>query len=420
MKTLLAFSFFSSALAIPTTVVTGGTCTIDSHHPDNNGYHIIGVNGYKTIMADEDSDDMTTYGDWGQKADDYLWSSSTTYPMAEMSECAKGLRMSGGGHHRSLFGDGRALGGHTGAPRPSPCRDETEEHNWRLVQTCSIMRFRFSESSGSTVFRMTNNDTFQACDFTDATELTDGGQLPSGAPFIDYVFEEGSLDNEFYFASQNGCEDGQKIAVKVVDLYETEYDPAYKAGTLSDRIQHCDCDHAIMSTSMSTEAAHAGFIEGCKSEMPVDLSCCPGDGEIGLGRSSRGATIYTGGGSCMRKSEQAEMIATARELYRFCSMTENKATCDKYKSGDCPYWRVYIHSQYAYNSMDDGLEGCSCTPDSDGNLPPHCVRNVEYGPVSGHSPKADCSYCSDAGCLGTYTDLGRDHHCWPGYLDTTA
>jgi hypothetical protein len=130
----------------------------------------------------------------------------------------------------------------------------------------------------------------------------------------------------------------------------------------------------------------------------------------------------------MRKSDEDEMVATARELYKFCSMTENKATCDKYKSGDCPYWRVYIHhGQYAYNSMSDGLEECSCTtPDSDGNLPPHCVRSVAYGPISGHSVKPSCSYCQDAGCIGTYnqqkagvnmTGSADDlENCWPGYL----
>jgi hypothetical protein len=294
------------------------------------------------------------------------------------------------------------------------------------------MRFGFPASSGSTVFLMPNNDTFQACDFSTATQLTDGGTLPSGDSFIDYVFEDNSLDRAFYFASQNGCEEGQKIAVKVVDLYATEYEQAKKDGARSDRIRHCDCDHAIMTTPMSTEAAHAGFVDGCKSEMPEDLSCCPGDGDIGVemvrGRYGTSAQ-YTGGGNCMRKSDQPWMVETARELYKFCSIAENKATCDKYKSGDCPYWRVYIGGgqggSYAYNGEVDGTPGCSCTPDSDGNPPPYCAKNLEFGTDGGYSPKTDCSKCKDPGCIGTYnqqeagmnmTSSFGDVNCWPGYL----
>jgi hypothetical protein len=389
MKTLLVYSLFSSALAITTTVITGGSCTISDHHPENDGYHIIGVNGYKKIHAKDDPDDITTYGDWGQAADDYLWTSNqslATYPMAEMSECAKGLRLMYPG---------------SSYERPWPCADDTELHDWRKIQTCSIMRFAFAETSGSTVFLMSNNATFQACDFTDAIEITDGGQLPSGALFRDYVIEDLSLGGKFYFASQSGCEEGQKIAVMVADIYETHYDEAFAAGALGvhGRIQHCDCDHAIATSSMmSTEAGHTGFIDGCKTEMPDDLSCCPGP-DAELNRVSYGVATYKQGGNCMRKSDEPQMLEIARELYVFCSKAENKATCDTYKTGECPYWRVYLGGGYAYNSLVDGLydeDGnalCTCTPDSDGNLPPRCRKSVEYGPMSGLYHRADCSDC---------------------------
>jgi hypothetical protein len=411
MKTLLVF-FFSSALAIPTTVITGGSCTLgdrqgNGHHPENNGYHVIGVNGYKTIRADEDANDITPYGDWGQKADDYLWTSNrslATYPDASQTLCAKGLRES---CSRS--------GGCSIVPT-TPCTDEADAAIWREIQTCSIMRFAFPESSGSTVFRMTNNATFQACDFTDAIEYTvalSGGQLPSGDKFVDVVFEDETLEESMYFASQNGCEEGQKIAVRVVELYATEYDAAYKMGATSHRIQHCDCDHAItgfgsspgmtrVSGRNSNEAAHAGFVDGCRSEMPDDLSCCPGgavQGGMGLGNHmiTSSYAAYEGGGNCMRKSDQPEMIQKAREIYRFCSIAENKATCDKYRSGDCPFWRVYILGRYAYNSEVDGTPECSCTPDSDGNVPPHCGPNAEYGPNTVTQRSSgwdhDCSDC---------------------------
>jgi hypothetical protein len=409
MKTFLVYSLFLSALAIPTTIVTGGSCTITDHHPDNDGYHIIGVNGYKSIHAKEDPDDITKYGDWGQKADDYLWTSNqslATYPKAEQTACAKGLSESCSYPNYPVSYEYVCV--QTRASE-SVCRSETDEHEWRKIQTCSIMRFAFAEDSGSTVFRMTNNATFQACDFTDAEEITDGGQLPSGASFRDYVFEDSSLDGTFYFASQSGCEEGQKIAVKVLDLYDTKHDPAKTAGALGvhGRIQHCDCDHAINPSSSMTEAAHAGFIEGCKTEMPLDLSCCPGP-DVEHARTSFDVNFYDNGGNCMRRSDEPGMIAIARELYKFCSIAENEATCDKYKTGDCPYWRVYLGSGYAYNSMVDGLEGCTCTPDSDGNLPPHCRKSLEYGPRSGYLHRRDCASCYEMyGGKGTLAYNGR-------------
>jgi hypothetical protein len=281
---------------------------------------------------------------------------------------------------------------------------------------------------------MPNNDTFQACDFSTATQLTDGGTLPSGASFIDYVFEENSLNNAFYFASQNGCEDGQKIAVKVVGLYATSYDEGKIAGANSYRIQHCDCDHAVYAHS-NNEAAHAGFVDGCKSEMPEDLSCCPGT-DVSASRAGYNVK-YTQGGNCMRKSDQPGMLATVRELYKFCSIVENKATCDRYKSGDCPYWRVYKTGVYAYNSLMDGVEGCDCTPDADGNQPAYCTPDaVSHGPTAIQNPGAtgymgmasyyQCSDCyQDPGCLDTNPDSattgghGRNEageECKPGFL----
>jgi hypothetical protein len=257
------------------------------------------------------------------------------------------------------------------------------------------MRFSFPASSGSTVYKMPNNDTFQACDFTNAVQLTDGGTLPSGASFIDYVFEEDSLDKKYYFASKTGCADGQRIAVVVATLYETEYDAAYKTGQATARIQHCDCDHAIDTGGMSNEAAHTGFVDGCKSEMPDDLSCCPGD-DVAADCGRYGCD-YTNGGNCMRKSDQSGMVAKARELYLMCNNADNQATCNKYKTGECPFWRVYIHGGYAYNSKSDGLEGCGCTgADAD---KPHCKKSIEYGPESGYLHKATCSDCHDPGYL---------------------
>ena len=176
----------------------------------------------------------------------------------------------------------------------TPCRSTIEEHEWELVQTCSIMRFSFPASdSDSTVYKMENNATFQECDFTNAVKITEGGVLPSGAQFIDYVFEDDALDNRFYFASQIGCDQGQKIAVAVVEPYGKNYDEAFEEGQYSPRINACDCDHAIDDTMQADEASHTGFFDGCKSEMPDDLTCCP-SGVDALGFFS-GRPSYKGG-----------------------------------------------------------------------------------------------------------------------------
>jgi hypothetical protein len=232
MKMLLVYSLFSSALAVTTSAIIGGTCTLSSDHPENGGYHIIGVGGYKAVTAAEDQDDKSTYGVSGQLADEYLWTSdqtAVTYQafQALPSPCAKGLQT-------DRYGN------------TEPCGSEMEHHEWKMVTTCAILRFSWpTTDSDSTVYMLTGNDTFQNCDFTGATQITDGGVLPSGSNFVDKVFESTDIDEKFYFASQIGCEQGQKIAVAVTEPYADSYAKAYLDGQWTTRIRACDCDHEI-------------------------------------------------------------------------------------------------------------------------------------------------------------------------------
>jgi hypothetical protein len=225
---------------------------------------------------------------------------------------------------------------------------------------------------------MTSNDTFQACDFTGAEQITEGGDLQSGAKYIDVVFEQDSIDKQYYFASQTGCEQGQKIAVVVIEQYETEYDKAYKAGQESGRIQHCDCDHSIYASPFASEVYHTGYTDGCKSEMPDDRSCCPGD-DVECPAGRYGCRSYKNGGNCIRKSDTQMMMGLARDVYMKCNGNDE---CDQYKAGACPYWRVYNYGGYVYNSMEDGLEGCACTEDSE---EPHC---------NGYLVHRNCATCA--------------------------
>jgi hypothetical protein len=280
------------------------------------------------------------------------------------------------------------------------------------------MRFSWPTSDAdSTVYSLASNDTFQACDFTGATQITDGGVLPSGENFVDYVFEDDSIDKKFYFASQIGCEQGQKVAVAVTEPYADTFDDAYLDGQRTTRIRACDCDHEIEDTMHSGgEAAHTGFVEGCKLEMPDDLSCCPSDVAMSnAGRDYAYGSPHYDDGHCIRKSDHDGMLANARKVYKKCHSPDaaDKEKCDQYLIGACPYWRVYILAGYAYNSLVEGTPDCMCDGDDfkEGSGKPYCraidrfagPRAPEYGPYGSYMPKGteysaeSCSVCAGHG-----------------------
>jgi len=310
-------------------VLSGGdSCSVANGHPENGGYYMMGFS-YKDKMAHEDKDDTSTYGDHGQKADDYRWEKGITYPDALPKECKV-----------SMY---------------NPCTSITSTHSLMTAHTCAILRFSFKADSGSTVYQMTSNETFQACDFTDATKIEPLADLKgsNGETLVDFPFEQDAIDKTFYFASQDACADGQKVAVMIIEEYSNTYDACYSMGTETARIQHCDCDHSLKPGSLA-EVCGTGFIDGCKKELPDDLSCCPGeDGKIeGSGMSAK----YVNGGNCIPKSKQEKYEADAKLTYEFCTNPDNKAACDSYLDGDCPWWRVYSYGSWTYNTEEDGCD----------------------------------------------------------------
>jgi hypothetical protein len=357
---LLVYSLFSHALATPI-VLTGAECS---------EFYVMGVSGYKDVMAHKDPDDPSDMGKWGQKADDSLWTANPTtpYPDAQPKAC------------KSYYG---------------PCSwDDTDPlqttHSYMSVETCATLRFSFPSASESTVYKLTNNDTFQACDFTGAEQITTGGDLTTGDKFIEFAFDNDVLDQQFYFASQSGCTEGQKIAVTVVETMGKSYQEGFKEGQQTVRVQHCDCDHAINPDAAGSEAFHLGFVEGCKSQMPDDLSCCPGaDVECS---SSRGgcknikySNPYKNGGSCIHKSDQQYYIKAAKEVHTKCSDTSNKAECDEWMKGyTCPWYRVYNMGGWVFNTDIDGTGDCpnagECTGDKTSSYPfVPSVCSTSYG-----------------------------------------
>jgi len=362
MKLLLA-SLISPALATPV-VITGSECS---------EYFVVGVNGYKDVMAHNDPDDPSDMGKYGQKADDTLWTANpnlTTYADASAKVC------------RTRYG---------------PCEFKATDpiemtHSYMTVQTCATIRFSFASDSGSTVWKMPDLAAFEGCVFTNAEQIVTGGDLTTGHKFIEFPIDNDDVDKQFYFASQTGCTEGQKVAVTVIETMKESYEDGLKDGKKTARIQHCDCDHSVNPDAAGSEAYHMGFVEGCKSEMPDDLSCCPGnDVECGSNRYGPGcanvkySNPYKNGGMCYRKSMEKYFIGVAKEVYTKCTDAANKAECDDWKLGyNCPWYRTYNMGGWVFNTDKDGLSTCAakgeCTGDPDPAYP-HVpsVCSTSYG-----------------------------------------
>jgi hypothetical protein len=306
----------------------GGACSVSNGHPENGGYYVIGFS-YQDIMAHQEPDDPSTYGDHGQKADDYRWQTDIDYPDALPKACTPS--------------------------RYSSCTYPSELYGLLTAHTCSILRFSYKPDSGSTVYKMPDNATFQACDFTNAEKIdvVDGMKGADGETLVDYPFEQDAIDKIHFFASMDGCTKGQKVAVLINEEYGATYGMCHSMGTETARIQHCDCDHSLKPGSL-TEVCGTGFIDGCKMELPDDTTCCPGDDGKYEGGGYSGA--YVNGGNCIPKSKQEQFEKSAKETYDYCMTEANKAECDGYLDGDCPWWRVYSYGSWTYNTETDGCE----------------------------------------------------------------
>jgi hypothetical protein len=356
MKLLLVYSLFASAVASDGTVITdSGVCSLANGHPETGGYYIVGVNGYQTdtgspnpktggnpVYAHEDPDDPSSYGDWGQVADDYTWTKNPDRPYA--NAMPKGCTP-------SMF---------------SNCGSYGDTTSVMYVHICSRMRFAYPADSGSTVWKMKDNETFQACDFTDAQQIAESGTLPSGKKYVDYPFDVGTMDTTYYFASQNGCDAGQKVAIRPQAEYTSIYDQCLSMGAGSNKVQHCDCDSKIKPHT-NTEVCLTGFIDGCRAQEPDDRSCCPDNSTLS-GRD------YVNGGNCIPKNKKDDFMKEAKELHDTCVIdSANKVQCDGYKEGRgtqdlrtlpggvCP-WKtqgsMWNPATYvAENTIDDTYDG---------------------------------------------------------------
>jgi len=164
------------------------------------------------------------------------------------------------------------------------------------------------------------------------------------------------------------------------------------------------------------EVCGTGFIDGCRSQMPDDLSCCPGD-DAKYVASPRGGGNYEKGGSCIPKNIMKNKMQLAKEVYDMCTQDEaNKASCDAHRTGKCAWHKVYNGGNWVYNTDTDGTDACDCSTthggmkqcsQSDGNCKT-CMDQVPYG--------GDGKKVSDGsvGCDGA--DSTYDKYCVPWYM----
>merc|ERR1740130_1979579 len=137
----------------------------------------------------------------------------------------------------------------------------------------------------------------------------------AGSP-CDVHYEANDEQKVYYYASQNACTTGQKVAVNLGDHFSDNYAQCFGMGAGSSRIQHCDCDHHLKVTT-TIEPCFTGFVNGCEADMPDDLSCCPGaDASYDMG--------YVNGGQCIPKSklEGFKDVAVRVHEMMHCNKTE--------------------------------------------------------------------------------------------------
>merc|ERR1719482_1169465 len=179
------------------------TCNIDDHHPaasigndggsggpGNDGFYIEGIAG---VIHNER--DLTS----GKRADNGTWAPGY-YPHGELKLCT------------GMF-----------------CSEEARTvgtNQYVISHTCARLRFEYAADSGSTVYELPDQAALDACDFANAA-LVCGED--AGAP-CDILYDYDHEHKYYYYASLQGCEAGQKVAVQIYEDYEDNFQQCYGMG----------------------------------------------------------------------------------------------------------------------------------------------------------------------------------------------
>jgi hypothetical protein len=295
---------------------TGG-CSEASHHPENGGYYIEGVNGVDKTQRESET---------GKIADNTLWAPGVYYPHMELKLCE--------GPYCSE------------ADRVNGTEQSIATH------TCSLLRFTYDPPSN--VYEMADREHFENCDFTGATLR---GASDAGQPSYDYVIEADHEKSIYYFASNPGCADGQKVAFNVMEDYAKNAAQCKSMALGSSRIQNCDCNHDFKETTV-VEPCFSNFRQGCLEDMPDDLSCCNPKTEYKDG-------VFKNCGTCIPKSKEAEMLQTVADTLALNEDKKNEyAALDKCPSrysgaydAKCDMWKAI---KACLGATGEALEECNC------------------------------------------------------------
>jgi len=236
--------FLTASFLILAAVTVDASCNEDEHHMLNGGYFVFGPAGASDVIDLESSVNA--------KLPNTTWTTGIDYPYGQLVRCNKET-------------DRR-------------CSDECATTGCPVYETehsCSIMRFcePEGESGGSSVYLMPDFKATESCKFSKAKYL---GQTLDGNGGVnacfDYVFEEDHEFKTYYFASKEGCEDGQRVAVDIEDA-ALRVEECIDYGGRGSRLRRCDCDYE-MQNSRITEPCRSAYSVGCHEMSRDDTECC--------------------------------------------------------------------------------------------------------------------------------------------------
>jgi len=217
-------------------------CNEDEHHPANGGYFFIGAAGL--------SDEVNPDSSHGHRFPNSTWTTGMDYPYGQNVQCDADA---------SPFCF-------------PPCSEAPGCPQVRTSHTCSILHFcpPEGETVPQKVYRMPDFEATNACDFSNAEEL--GSTLMSEMePCFEYAFEEDHELTDYYFSSQEGCAEGQRLAVQIFD-YSMTADQCSQMGITTSRLRNCDC-RLQQSPSTLSEPCRTAFSDSCQENLQ-EGDCC--------------------------------------------------------------------------------------------------------------------------------------------------
>lgn len=135
-----------------------------------------------------------------------------------------------------------------------------------------MIRFCYAPNSGSNIWSLPNKVALANCNFSNTTQIcnmTTGSDEDS----CNFFVKEDALLQTYLFASQQGCEQGQRVAVQVED-FDNVADLCYNSGLTMSCIKTCNNCLFEDRASALVEPCHSQFALGCLEGSPTDLSCC--------------------------------------------------------------------------------------------------------------------------------------------------